>query len=93
MKIGIIADSHDNIPALKKAVNLFNEMEVACVIHAADLIAPFVSKPLSRLHSDFVAVFGNNEGEKFCLRKTLQNKIYRAFYILQYKGKTILMLH
>jgi uncharacterized protein len=93
MKIGILADSHDNVPALKKAVNYFNELEVSWVIHAGDLIAPFVSKPLSQLNSDFVAVFGNHDGEKFGLEKALSGKIHRAPYTFTYKEKSILILH
>ncbi|ODS31814.1 MAG: hypothetical protein SCARUB_03062 [Candidatus Scalindua rubra] len=41
MKIGIVADSHDNVPAIKKAVEYFNQSNVEFVIHAGDYIAPF----------------------------------------------------
>ena len=29
MKIGIVADSHDNVPAIKKAVEYFNKSSIA----------------------------------------------------------------
>ncbi|HDZ14270.1 MAG TPA: YfcE family phosphodiesterase, partial [Pricia sp.] len=36
MKIGIVADSHDNVPAIKKAVEYFNKSNISFVIHAGD---------------------------------------------------------
>ena len=42
MKIGVFSDSHDNVPMVKKAVELFNNEGVELVIHAGDFIAPFV---------------------------------------------------
>ena len=67
MKIGIMSDSHDNMPAIVKAVGFFNDVGVSLVIHAGDLITPFVAKPLSELDMDLVAVFGNNDGERLGL--------------------------
>ena len=57
MKVGILSDSHDNVPALAKAVGLFNDLEVELVIHAGDIIAPFMAKPLDHLQANFIAVF------------------------------------
>ncbi len=39
MILGIISDSHDNLPKLKKAVTLFNKKNVSLVLHAGDYIA------------------------------------------------------
>jgi len=93
MKIGIMSDSHDNLPAIAKAVSVFNDAEVSLVIHAGDLVAPFVSRPLADLEMDFVAVFGNNDGERFGLSRVFGEKIHRPPYELDYNGKKILILH
>ncbi len=93
MKIGIMADTHDNLPAVAKAVSVFNDAEVSLVIHAGDLVAPFVSRPLKELKSEFVAVFGNNDGEKFGLKDVFGEKIHRPPYPFNYMGKKILVLH
>jgi len=66
--IGIMSDSHDNLDAIKKAVDFFNDSNVELVIHAGDLISPFTAKEFSKLNSGFKAVFGNNDGEKDGLR-------------------------
>ncbi|MDD9973593.1 MAG: metallophosphoesterase family protein, partial [Candidatus Poribacteria bacterium] len=39
MKLGVMSDSHDNIPNVKRAVALFNEIGVDLVVHAGDFIA------------------------------------------------------
>lgn len=66
--IGIMSDSHDNLDAIKKAVEFFNNAEVDLVIHAGDLISPFTAKEFRNLKCGFKAVFGNNDGEKDGLR-------------------------
>ncbi len=66
--IGIMSDSHDNLDAIKKAVDFFNDEDVELVIHAGDLISPFTAKEFKELNCEFKAVFGNNDGEKDGLR-------------------------
>ena len=68
MKVGIISDSHDNVPAVKLAVALFNRRGVDAVVHAGDFVAPFAVKPLLDLDAPLTAVFGNNDGEKAGIR-------------------------
>jgi len=93
MKVGILADSHDNVPALAKAVGLFNDLEVGLVIHAGDIVAPFMAKPLKSLQSDFIAVYGNNDGEKIGLSHVLDGRIHRAPFFTIFQKKRILILH
>ena len=64
MKIGVLSDSHDNVPMVKKAVELFNSEGVELVIHAGDFIAPFVVAAMGDLKCRVVGVFGNNDGER-----------------------------
>ena len=75
MKIGIISDTHDNVPKVKEAVTIFNEEGVDLVIHAGDYIAPFAVAPLNNLKCDYVGVFGNNDGEKLGLNRVSQGRI------------------
>ena len=39
MKIGIIADTHDNLPAIRLAVDFFNKSDVDAVFHCGDIAA------------------------------------------------------
>lgn len=93
MKVGILSDSHDNLPALAKAVGLFNDAETSLVIHAGDFVAPFTSRPLKSLQGDFIGVFGNNDGERCGLIRTFGECIYRPPYHFTFAGKNILLLH
>ena len=61
MKIGVMADSHDNVPMIRRAVELFNDEQVGLVIHAGDFISPFAIKPLHDLSCRVLAVFGNTQ--------------------------------
>jgi putative phosphoesterase len=77
MRIGIMADSHDNIPMIKRACELFNNREVRMVFHAGDYIAPFALNPLNQiLQMDYRGVFGNNDGERAGLHKIAQGRIH-----------------
>ncbi|MBM4240977.1 MAG: metallophosphoesterase [Euryarchaeota archaeon] len=66
--IGIMSDTHDNLDAIRKAVDFFNKEGVDQVIHAGDLIAPFTVKEFEKLQTEFMAIFGNNDGERDGLR-------------------------
>ena len=93
MKIGIISDTHDNIPNIKKAVNTFNANNVDFVIHAGDYVAPFSVVPFDDLKCDYAGVFGNNDGEKIGLSKKSQDKIKPQPLILELEGKSIYVIH
>ncbi len=93
MKIGIISDTHDNVPRIKEAVALFNERGVGLVIHAGDYIAPFAVAPLGELECEYVGVFGNNDGEKLGLSKISQGRINVHPHSVEFGGKKILILH
>ena len=93
MRIGILSDSHDNLAAIAKAVAFFNDAEVDLVVHAGDLISPFVSIPLKELKSDFVAVFGNNDGEKLGLHQALRGRIHRPPHFITPAGLRVAVLH
>ncbi len=74
--IGIMADSHDNLESIGKAVKVFNQEKVDLVFHAGDLISPFTAKIFQNLDSQFLAVFGNNDGDRYGLQKAYKNLCY-----------------
>ncbi len=42
--VGVLSDSHDNMPAIERAVDFFNENNVDMVMHAGDIISPFTAR-------------------------------------------------
>lgn len=61
--IGILSDSHDNLPMIERAVRLFNDAGCDLIIHAGDIVAPFAARALAGLRAPVKAVFGNCDGE------------------------------
>ncbi len=68
MKIGIMADTHDNLPLVKKAINRLNQENVEIVLHAGDYVAPFTVALFEELKAKFIGVFGNNDGDHKLLK-------------------------
>jgi len=62
MLIGIIADTHDRLRVVEKALSLFKEKDITTVLHAGDFISPFVIPLFKDFH--MYGTFGNNDGEK-----------------------------
>ncbi|RLI36915.1 metallophosphoesterase [Candidatus Bathyarchaeota archaeon] len=69
MLIGLMADTHDRLPLVEKAVEALNKKDVELVLHAGDFIAPFVIPRLAKLEAKLIGVFGNNDGDKALLLK------------------------
>jgi hypothetical protein len=93
--IGILSDSHDNRDALRDAVRLFNRTGCRLVLHAGDFVAPFAAGELSALDCPVKAVFGNCDGEKAGLSKTVDafGKIREAPFVFQLEGREFLLTH
>ncbi|MEM2970757.1 MAG: metallophosphoesterase, partial [Candidatus Bathyarchaeia archaeon] len=69
MLIGLIADTHDNLPMVEKAIKKLNIENVELVLHAGDYVAPFVIPKFRDLKAKLIGVFGNNDGDKELLKK------------------------
>ena len=50
MKLGIMADTHENMPMVAKAIDLFNTEKVDLVLHAGDFISPITAKEFKHLN-------------------------------------------
>jgi putative phosphoesterase len=93
--VGVMADSHDNRPAIQKAVALFNSREVSLVVHAGDLISPFTFLDFQQLSCPLEMVFGNNDGERIGLAAAFGQKARllpgpRQF---SFGGRRFLLMH
>jgi len=95
MKIGIISDTHDNLPQIRKAVEVFNREKVDLVLHAGDFVSPFTALEFKNLNCPLKGVFGNNDGDKIFLRKMFKRigALYPVPYKKKIENKNIIMLH
>jgi putative phosphoesterase len=62
MKIGILADIHDNVDNLRHAINLFNTRECKAVLLAGDFVSPLVVPSMRKLSCPVIACYGDNDG-------------------------------
>ena len=93
MKLGVMADSHDNLTFVRKAVAIFNREKVDFVLHAGDYVAPFCVKVLKELNCPFRGVLGNNDGESEGLYQISDGNITKAPLKLSFGGRKIVVLH
>jgi putative phosphoesterase len=93
VKIGILADTHDNLPKIDEAVRFFNRKKVDFVMHAGDFIAPFAAARLKNLSCDFCGVFGNNDGEINGLSQISQGKIKTGPLRITLDSRHIVLVH
>jgi hypothetical protein len=66
--IGLLSDTHDHLPSIRRAVELFNEQDVDLVLHAGDIVSPFTARAFSGLRAPFVGIYGNNDGDRIHLQ-------------------------
>src|SRR5512136_1142704 len=97
MLIGLISDTHDNIPLIEKAVSRLNQEKVELVLHAGDYVAPFVIQKFKALNCKLIGVFGNNDGDHELLRKRFSETenctIRGRFAEINAEGFLIALLH
>jgi putative phosphoesterase len=91
-----MADTHDRLDAVDKAITFFNSQDVTDVLHAGDLVSPFVVPLFSRLKAKLHFIWGNNEGDHAFVKVRLADIGLRPlghFAALELGGKKIALLH
>ena len=92
MLIGVLADTHDNLPMIERAREALRERGVELLVHAGDFVSPFALKLLLKGGLPLIGVFGNNDGEKKGLRK-LDAQIFDGPHRFELAGRRILVAH
>ncbi len=95
MKLGIISDTHDNLDAVRNFVEIFKKEEIDFLIHAGDIVSPFVIDIFSQLNIPQKYVFGNNDGEKLFLKEKISKigDIKKGPILFEITGKKIILMH
>ena len=68
MRIGLMADTHDRVPAIAELVQQMQAAGVGMVLHAGDYCSPFSLEPFEEAHMSLAGVFGKNDGDTQGLR-------------------------
>ena len=71
MKIGVVSDTHNNLPNVKRIVELFNAAQVERVIHTGDITQAKTLDMFAQLTMPLYGVFGNNDQERDSLDEAI----------------------
>jgi hypothetical protein len=93
MLIGILSDTHDDMSAISRAVDIFNDENVSHVIHAGDIVSPFTFEAFNNLHCSISAVLGNNDGDKLLLKSRSRGNIQHQPLIMTFNERKIVVVH
>ncbi len=95
MKIGIISDTHDNLTSVKDFIKIFKEEKIDYLLHAGDIVSPFVIDLFYHLNIPQKFVFGNNDGEKLFLKEKVSKvgEIYKGPISFHIEKLKLIMMH
>lgn len=63
MRIGLMSDTHDRVPAIDALLRQMLARDVNFVLHAGDYCSPFALKPFQDHNIAMAGVFGRNDGD------------------------------
>jgi putative phosphoesterase len=61
MRIGVVSDTHNNLPNVARIVEILNRARVDRVVHTGDITQARTLHVLARLRAPLHAVYGNND--------------------------------
>jgi hypothetical protein len=95
VKLGILSDSHDNLPALARIVERFNAENVDLVLHAGDFVSPFTAIPMSKLRAPLIGVFGNNDGDRLYLTRRFDGigTLHPGYHVFEVDALRAVLMH
>jgi uncharacterized protein len=97
MKVGLLADTHDRLPAVRSLLTYMQEHGVSLVLHAGDFCAPFALRPFVELNMPMIGVFGRNDGDREGLGAYAQQgvgiELFESPHSMELGGARILMVH
>ena len=98
MRIGLLSDTHDRVPAVDALLARMLGLGASFVLHAGDYCAPFSLAPLRAAGVPMLGVFGRNDGDRDGLRAAAEalpagGEIVGAPHSLEVGGRSILLVH
>lgn len=97
MRVGLLADTHDRIPAAAELVRRMVEQGVGMVLHAGDYCSPFLLTPLEAAQVSLAGVFGKNDGDRQGLlakaAAAFGAELYESPHSVEVGGQRVLIVH
>ncbi len=97
MLVGLMADTHDRLPAIDALVREMMARGVGLVLHAGDYCSPFALRPFADHNVALAGVFGKNDGDHEGLNayaaSALGIELFESPHSLEVSGQSILLVH
>ncbi len=98
MKVGILSDTHDRVPAVEALLARFAVAGAELVLHCGDYCAPFALGPFRRAGLPLLGVFGRNDGDRDGLRAAAGalpagGELVGSPHSLELGGRSLLLVH
>jgi len=97
MRVGLISDTHDRLPAIAELVDQMQAAGVGMVLHAGDYCSPFALKAFEDTHMSLAGVFGRNDGDPQGLLSRAQAgfgaELFESPHSFEIGGRRILLIH
>jgi putative phosphoesterase len=97
MLVGLIADTHDRLPAIAELVRQMQEAGAGMVLHAGDYCSPFALRAFEEAHVSLAGVFGRNDGDPQGLVTRAQSafgaELFESPHSFEIGGRRILLVH
>jgi putative phosphoesterase len=92
MQIGLISDTHDRLPTIRAALEMFRRRGITTLLHPGDVVAPFAAKLLAAWPGTLHITYGNNDGERKGLKGVLPQIQDGPLYV-ELGGRQVLLHH
>ena len=97
MRIGLISDTHDRLPAIAELLKRMQAGGVGMVLHCGDYCAPFSLAPFHDVQMTLMGVFGRNDGDTQGLRafaaQGIGTELFESPHSFDISGNQVLVVH
>lgn len=97
MRVGVLADTHDRLPAIAELLRRMAERGVTVVLHAGDYCSPFSLIPFIEAQIAVAGVFGRNDGDREGLKakgeQGLGVELFESPHSFEIGGRRVLVVH
>jgi uncharacterized protein len=97
MRVGLMADSHDRLPAMAELVKQMQARGAGFILHAGDFCAPFALQPFFDAQVPVGGVFGRNDGDQEGLRAKAAHamgiELFESPHSFDLNGTRMLIVH
>jgi putative phosphoesterase len=97
MRIGLMSDTHDRLPAVDALLREMIAREVQFVLHAGDFCSPFALKPFLDHSMAMSGVFGRNDGDREGIRAFASQgmglELFESPHSIKFGDQKVLIVH